>query len=241
MKCILLLSAVLVSTWAYSPEIKYIVGGKSGTGKTTRYWDCCKPSCSWKENIRTPSKVPVASCAKDGVSILNPSEKSGCEDNGKSYMCNNQQPFQVNATLGYGFAAASFTGGTDTSWCCACFKLDFTDQLVGKSLILQVTNTGGDLGANQFDIALPGGGIGIFNKGCHFQWNAPWTGWGDQYGGVHSRNDCLTLLPKQLQKGCLFRFDFMKNANNPNMRFQQVECPAEIVRISKCSLPVRED
>ncbi|XP_057655148.1 endoglucanase-like [Diorhabda carinulata] len=220
---------------AYSPEIKKIPNGKSGYGTTTRYWDCCKPSCSWKENINTPDMTPIASCAADGVTKLDPSVQSGCAG-GTSYMCNNQQPFAVNETLGYGFAAVSFSGGADTNLCCSCYLVKFLDQIQDKQLVLQFTNTGGDLGANQFDIALPGGGIGIFNQGCHDQWNAPWTGWGDQYGGVHSREECLSLLPEALQSGCLFRFDFMNNANNPQIQFDQVECPDELVAISGCNL-----
>ena len=38
-----------------------------------------------------------------------------------------------------------------------CLKLDFQGVLQGKSMIVQVTNTGGDLGQNQFDVQIPGG------------------------------------------------------------------------------------
>lgn len=181
--------------------------------------------------------VPVASCAADGKTRLSPSARSGCDDNpqGVSYMCTNQQPWVINKTFAMGFAAASFTGGVDTNLCCACFELTFGGDLVGKKMILQNTNTGGDLGKNQFDIAIPGGGVGIFTRGCHTQWNAPWNGWGDQYGGVHSAEEC-TQLPKDLQPGCLFRFEFMENVSNPPIHFEQVECPKEIVAKTKCEL-----
>jgi hypothetical protein len=36
-----------------------------------------------------------------------------------------------------------------------------TGPIIGKELIVQVTNTGGDLGENHFDIQMPGGGVGI--------------------------------------------------------------------------------
>lgn len=40
-------------------------------------------------------------------------------------------------------------------------RLDFTSgPVTGKSMIVQVTNTGNDLGDNQFDLAIPGGGQG---------------------------------------------------------------------------------
>lgn len=41
-------------------------------------------------------------------------------------------------------------------------------------------------GRNQFDIQVPGGGFGIFNKGCEKQWPGKWN-WGNRYGGVTSR------------------------------------------------------
>lgn len=178
---------------------------------------------------------PVATCAKDGKTVLSPKITSGCDDKGTAYMCNSQQPWVVNKTLAMGFAAASFTGGVDTNLCCACFKLDFTGQLQGKSLILQNTNTGSDLGHNQFDIATPGGGVGIFTRGCHTQWGVDWNGWGDQYGGVHSEAEC-SQLPAVLQPGCRFRFEFMENVSNPNVNFQQVTCPKEIVAKTGCAL-----
>ncbi|CAH1115089.1 unnamed protein product [Psylliodes chrysocephalus] len=234
MKYALALLALVAAVLSEDIHFETVVGGRSGNGKTTRYWDCCKPSCAWKENIRTRDMKPVNTCAKNGRNTLSPSVQSGC-NGGSAYMCNNNQPWAVNNTLGYGFAAASFAGGVDTNMCCACFKVDFTDQIAGKSMVIQVTNTGSDLSSNHFDIALPGGGVGIFNAGCHNQWNAPWNGWGDQYGGVKSRNECYTL-PKDLQSGCLFRFDFLKNANNPGMRFNQVKCPREIIAKSGCSL-----
>ena len=39
-----------------------------GIAKTTRYWDCCKPSCSWRSNVNNlaQSASPVTSCTKDG-------------------------------------------------------------------------------------------------------------------------------------------------------------------------------
>lgn len=41
-------------------------------------------------------------------------------------------------------------------------------------MIVQATNTGGDLGGNQFDLMIPGGGEGIFD-GCTPQYGS-WNG-----------------------------------------------------------------
>ncbi|CAH1154983.1 unnamed protein product [Phaedon cochleariae] len=217
-----------------SHEIVPVNGGLSGYGTTTRYWDCCKPSCAWKENIKTPTMTPVQTCAIDGNTVVDASVQSGCIG-GSSYMCSNQQAFVVNSTLAFGFAAGSFTGGVDNNLCCSCMLLTFQGQLAGKQFLVQITNTGGDLGSNQFDLAIPGGGVGNFTQGCHDQWNAPWIGWGDQYGGVYSAEQC-SELPEVLQPGCRFRFEFLENVSNPQVSFQQVQCPAEIVAISNCAL-----
>ena len=40
-------------------------------------------------------------------------------------------------------------------------RLTFTSGPVsGKKMVVQVTNTGGDLGDNHFDLQMPGGGVG---------------------------------------------------------------------------------
>ena len=62
----------------------------------------------------------------------------------------------------------------------------------GKKFAVQVTNTGGDLGENHFDIQIPGGGVGIFN-GCSVQYGAPNDGWGQRYGGVSNVGECGQL------------------------------------------------
>jgi hypothetical protein len=122
--------------------------------------------------------------------------------------------------------------------CCACYALTFTSApLIGKTMVVQVTNTGSDLGAGHFDIQIPGGGVGIFN-GCQSQWNAPSTGWGAQYGGISSASQC-SQLPSQLNSGCEFRFgSWFQNANNPNMNFVRVKCPTQLTAITGC---VRSD
>lgn len=210
-----------------------VVGGISGEANTTRYWDCCKPSCSWAENVNAQS--PVASCAVDGVTVLDPSSGSGCAEDGSgiSYVCTNQQPWAVNDTVAFGFAAASFSGGADNSQCCVCLQLSFLNVLPNKKLIVQVTNTGGDLESNHFDIQLPGGGVGYFTHGCVSQWNCPANGWGAQYGGITSESEC-NELPEVLQPGCHFRFNWFENADNPKVTFEQVVCPSELTSITGC-------
>jgi len=203
-----------------------------GTGKTTRYWDCCKPSCSWSGKASVTS--PVKTCAKDGVSILGVDTKSGC-DGGTAYVCNDNVPFVDSATgKAYGFAAAAIVGQSEQQSCCACYELTFTSGPVsGQKMVVQVTNTGSDLSNNHFDLQIPGGGVGIFN-GCQSQWGAPAGGWGARYGGVSDANGCKQL-PAQLQAGCNFRFGWFKGADNPTMTFVPVTCPTQITSRSGCT------
>ncbi|XP_050498802.1 endoglucanase-like isoform X1 [Diabrotica virgifera virgifera] len=218
-----------------SPDIIAVPNGLSGKGITTRYWDCCKPSCAWADNVNTPDKQPLKSCRVDGEAVAPPNDPSGCDINGSSFVCNNNQPYVVNSTLSYGFASASFSGGIDTSMCCSCMLLNFEGQLKGKQFLVQLTNSGEEYQTNQFDLGIPGGGVGLFPKGCTAQWNAPSTGWGDLYGGVHTEEEC-NELPEVLQPGCKWRFTFMEGVSNPEVTFYQVQCPRELVERSGCVL-----
>ena len=98
-------------------------------------------------------------------------------------------------------------------------------------MIVQITNTGEDLGQNHFDLQIPGGGVGKFN-GCTPQWGGQFK-WGQTYGGVSSEGECYKL-PSQLQNGCRFRFQWFRGADNPTINFQPVACPAELTNISGC-------
>ncbi|KAG5878796.1 hypothetical protein JTB14_026060 [Gonioctena quinquepunctata] len=212
-------------------DIRAIPGGVSGVGTTTRYWDCCKPTCAWPGNVEY--KTPVNSCKADGVTTQDPEVQSGCVG-GESYICTNQGQYAVNDTLSYGFVAARFVG-TKRNMCCACVMFSFQNELADKKMVVQVTNTGNapETGTNLFDIAMPGSGVGYYKAGCTTQWNSDVSNWGEQYGGVWNEADCYNL-PVPLQKGCVFRFQWMRGISNPPVSFVEVECPAEILAISKC-------
>lgn len=63
-----------------------------------------------------------------------------------AFTCNNNQPWAVNNDLSYGFAAARLANKNEADLCCKCFKWTFTSgPVTGKSMIIQVTNTGDDL------------------------------------------------------------------------------------------------
>lgn len=212
---------------------EYPVGTEKGV--TTRYYDCCKPSCSW------PGKAdvshPVNQCTIDGKTMIDDfSAPSACQTDvvGTSHMCESQQPWAVHDGLSYGFAAAALPGGESVS-CCACYALTFSDPPIrGKQLVVQVTNTGADVGSNQFDIQIPGGGVGIFDA-CTNMYGLPTgsNGWGKKYGGISNREDCETF-PEELKEGCRWRFDWLLGADNPKMTFVEVECPKVLTDITGC-------
>jgi hypothetical protein len=208
--------------------------GASGTGTTTRYWDCCKPSCAWPGKVNLAAgATPVKTCDIKDKPLTDPNASSGCSG-GTAYQCSNESPWAINDDLAYGYAAVNIAGGTEASWCCACYELTFTSgPVAGKKMIVQATNTGGDLAGNQFDLSIPGGGVGIFN-GCTDEWGAPSAGWGAQYGGISSRSSCDSF-PEALKAGCYWRYDWFMGADNPGVTFTQVACPAALTANTGCA------
>ncbi|KAH7089317.1 glycoside hydrolase 45 [Auriculariales sp. MPI-PUGE-AT-0066] len=179
---------------------------QSGSGHTTRYWDCCKTSCGWSG--KADVKQPVQSCNAAGSKLTDFNAQSGCNGGG-AFACTDNAPWAINDSLAYGFAARPVSG---------------------QKMIIQATNTGGDLGNNHFDLMMPGGGVGIFN-GCASQFGS-WNG-GAQYGGIGSRSECDNL-PAAVRAGCYFRFDWFKGADNPDVTFKKTTCPSELVSKSGC-------
>ena len=49
----------------------------SGSGVTTRYWDCCKGSCGWMGKASVSH--PITSCDKNDNPFTDFSVKSGCD------------------------------------------------------------------------------------------------------------------------------------------------------------------
>jgi hypothetical protein len=92
----------------------------SSSGVTTRYWDCCKGSCGWSGKASVSN--PITSCDRNDSPLTNYAAVNGCQSGGQAYMCSNQSPWAVNDTLALGFAAVRINGGSESSWCCACYK-----------------------------------------------------------------------------------------------------------------------
>ncbi len=229
------------------PTIKVVNGGAKGSGWATRYWDCCKPSCSWQENS---GGHPSRQCGSNGKNESTDWGAGSVCSGGPMATCTSQIPFTVSGCdeIAFAFAAVPASNGGQ---CGKCFQLTFdgtgkysNDQnikkLKGKKLIVMATNIGGDVAQGQFDVMIPGGGVGMFN-GCS---GMGWGAQGEQYGGLLSDceketnyaaatyGSCLTKKcnsafgnDSQAKEGCLFLANWMKAASNPNHNYQEVECP----------------
>ena len=223
-----------------SAQLPKVINGNEQTGYATRYWDSCKPHCAW-----SGKGGPVArTCKTDGVSRAGVDEASVC-DGGNAGTCFDQTPQIVNDTIAYAFAATP-GGGND---CGKCYMLTFTgngssskgsstpsanSKIRGKHLIVMASNVGYDVAGGQFDLMIPGGGPGKYN-GCG---KMGISCAGAQYGGFLTTcnfdKTCLINKCKQeysntsLQNGCLFLANWMEGADNPEVKYVQVECPSAL-------------
>lgn len=206
------------------PTLPAVQGGKDGWA--SRYWDCCKPACGWSST----------SCGKNGTS--QDGGNSACQG-GSAFMCYDFAPWAVSDTLAYGFAAAS---GSNYS-CGRCYQFTFTGEgsassssIKGKSMVVQILNTGGDVAESQFDLLIPGGGVGMFNA-CSNQWGS--ADLGEKYGGFALackndktciKNKCDTVFAGKpdLMAGCDWYLNWFGGADNPKFSYKEITCPDAI-------------
>ncbi|HKU38548.1 MAG TPA: hypothetical protein VJR89_10385 [Polyangiales bacterium] len=228
-------------------------------GYATGYWDCCKPHCSWPGNVPGGTS-PLATCDKGDRSLgSNADARSACDAGGSAYQCHSLVPWAINDKLSYGYAAVAASADRDV--CGKCYELQFTgsshnsepDQgstsLAGKSLIVQAINIGSDVQGGQFDVLIPGRGVGMFDA-CSSQWGVARADLGEQYGGLllmcqkqQGRNNdaavkacvmqsCMNVFEAhgltELAAGCEWFVNWFGVADNPKLKYRQVSCPAEL-------------
>jgi hypothetical protein len=183
--------------------------------------------------------------------------------NSPAYTCWDQAPHVINDTLAYAFAATSMNGDR----CGKCYMLQFDGgenfagiprdahrALKGKTLVVLSSNVGGEVEENQFDIMIPGGGLGAFTTGFPTQLGIPADDLGKNPGGLLSsciaesgdyykignieylqnciREKCRKVFgnkSKDLLDGCLFIADWYMAADNPTLISKEVECPQYLV------------
>lgn len=197
----------------------------------------------------------MKSCDKNDNDLGATDQPNSCEHDGESggFTCHSMAAWSCSSGVSYGFAAVNGVS------CGTCFQLEFTGSshnapndpgssaIAGKTMIVMATNIG-NIGQGQFDLLIPGGGVGQHN-GCAGQWDIGNAELGEQYGGflpackqqnpnnhegVKScmRNKCQSVFGTrgltQLYDGCMWFVDWFQVADNPNFRYQQVSCPAEL-------------
>ncbi|MDR1812557.1 MAG: hypothetical protein LBQ87_07005 [Candidatus Fibromonas sp.] len=179
-----------------------------------------------------------------------------------AYTCWDMAPRIINDTLAYAFAATSM----EESYCGKCFQLQFDGgdhynpdkardthrENKEKTLVVMSSNVGGDVGIGQFDIMIPGGGLGAFTTGFPTQINVVEDALGKTMGGLLStcissvdyyktsmevlqecvREKCRNVFgskAKELLDGCMFIADWYMAADNPTHVYKEVECPKYLV------------
>ena len=270
-------------------------------GWNTRYWDACKPHCSWlRESANDITRADTSSneaylaelatarnCNVHDVEVptftLGDVTKSWFGYNGTRsacgkekekgvFTCTDMAPIAVNDTLSYAYVA-----GTADSKCGKCYHLQydghFKDEfennppkathkaLKGKHLVVMASNIGNDvaggnanLPAGQFDLMVPGGGVGAFdalstqvNKGAGFNWGAGFGGFLTECQkntncGTEGSLECYQTCVKDmcdaafgdaglpnLLRGCHWFADWYMAADNPTYYIEEVECPQYLI------------
>lgn len=201
-----------------------------GEGFTTRYWDCCQPHCAQQTGHR---------CGQDGVSNTG-NTQSACAGGG-SFACYDEAPRAVSECLSYGHVAKANPN------CGQCYRIQFTGEgehnpndpgsklIKGKQMIVKVTNTGSDVAGNQFDLMIPGGGVGQFDA-CSQQWGT--SDLGERYGGFLTactgsheakkecvRQACMRIPAGSARDGCIWFVDWLQVADNPKFTSEPTNCP----------------
>jgi hypothetical protein len=244
-------------------------------GWMSRYWDGCKPHCSIKYNVLGPNFAQTDICkdccrycdVNNNEIPINDQTVSSCEQGGTAYACWDQVPFidPLDSSKAYAFAA------TPSDECGKCFELTFDGgmsgepqpfathkALQGKTLVVMGSNIGHDVGSGQFDVMVPGGGVGMFDSFSK-QIGVNVESLGERYGGfllscekeiasqfnwnrdsmtverfqkcLRDKCDAAFSDPKHelLNQGCNFYADWFMGANNPTLTYKEVQCPEVLV------------
>ncbi len=286
-----------------APPAEYTkdISATAKRGWNTRYWDACKPHCSWisdgqegKTDTTTQEsyvagmtttrncnihdvEVPTFTLAAyvDGKQGLNPnwmgytgtSSACGAAKEKGVFTCTDMAPIQVTENLSYGYVA-----GTADGKCGKCYHLQYdghfknesqdnkpkaTHQaLKGKHMVVMASNIGHDvaggnpqLPAGQFDLMVPGGGVGNFDA-LSLQVGVARSDLGVNDGGFLSEcqnkigwdntleayQECVLAKcelifrdwPNML-RGCKWFAEWYMAADNPTYYIEEVECPQYLI------------
>jgi hypothetical protein len=184
-----------------------------------------------------------------------------------AYTCWDMAPHIINDTLAYAYAATP----CNDNLCGKCFMLQFDGgdhfepdrprathrELKGKTLIVMSSNVGCDVEPGQFDILIPGGGLGAFDA-FSTQIGVAAGDLGKNPGGLLSsciaesgdywanatveslqncvREKCHDVFGNKakqkstdLLNGCLFMADWYMAADNPTLVYKETTCPQYLI------------
>jgi hypothetical protein len=278
-------------------------------GWNTRYWDACKPHCSWisdgqegktdttSEESYQKGLTTARNCNIHDVEVPTftlghavqqfwfgyEGTDNAC-GNAKAkgvFTCTDMAPIAVNDNLSYGYVA-----GTADGKCGKCFHLQYDGSfkdasgnnapkethkaLKGKHMIVMASNIGhdvgggiGDLPAGQFDLMVPGGGVGAFDalstqvNGQNIKWGAGFGGFLTECQSQHGYDNTLAVYQQcirdmcdaafanagfpNLLRGCHWFADWFMAADNPTYYIEEVECPQYLIDHYKTRINTTKD
>ena len=263
----------------YTKEIRD--NGK--TGWNSRYWDGCKPHCSWLSSVDTTSeetyqagRTVARNCNVHDVEVPAftlghavqqywmgyEGTNSACDtkDPTGTFACTDMAPIAVNENLSYAYVAGS--GKQYQYGCGKCYHLQYNGgksdgdvkkthkALNGKHIVVMVSNIGHDVVEGQFDLLVPGGGVGAFDalstqlgltdasvlgangggigRVCFEQ-----VGWDGEVADFQKCiiDGCEKAFAKwpNLLRGCKWYAEWYMAADNPTYNWEEVECPQYLI------------
>ncbi|WP_294113691.1 glycosyl hydrolase family 5 [uncultured Fibrobacter sp.] len=252
------------------------------TGWSSRYWDACKPHCSWLSSVDTTSEetyeagMTVArNCNIHDVEVPAftlghavqqywmgfEGTNSACDtkDSTGTFTCSDMAPIAVNENLSYGYVAGS--GSLYKYGCGKCYHLQYNGgnhandvkathkALKGKHIVVMVSNIGYDVEEGQFDMLVPGGGVGAFDalstmlgvsksdlgagSGGFLTECQQSLGWDNTVEAYQKCviAKCEAVFSKwpNLLRGCKWYAEWYMAADNPTYNWEEVECPQYLI------------
>ena len=179
------------------------------------------------------------------------------------FTCTDMAPIAVNDSLSYAYVAGP---GSQTT-CGKCFHLQYNGSfkdasannaakethkaLKGKHMVVMTSNIGHDVERGQFDLMVPGGGVGAFDalsvqvSGQNVEWGAGFGGFLTACQGKHGYDNTLEVYQQcvrdmcdaafgnagfpNLLRGCHWFADWFMAADNPTYNWEEVECPQYLI------------
>ena len=263
------------------------------TGWNSRYWDACKPHCSWISDgqegktdtttqesyvagmttarncnihdVEVPTFTLGHAVQKYWFGYEGTNSACGTAKEKGVFTCTDMAPIQVTENLSYAYVA----GPASQTTCGKCFHLQYNGSfkdakennlpkathqaLKGKHMVVMTSNIGHDVENGQFDLMVPGGGVGAYDA-LSVQVNGANVNWGAGFGGfltecqkreicgfdgsLECYQNCVNKMCDDafgnagypnLLRGCHWFADWFMAADNPTYNWEEVECPQYLI------------